>query len=689
MIIKKLSLAAISSLLMSSSYAQSYHCGTDSYLNLIKGRDSSLHQREKEWNIYAKAFKSLERRASKYIIPVVFHVIHVNGDGNISQEQIQDQMRVINEDFSLTNANKSGIRAPFINNAANMEIEFKLAKIDPNGNCTNGINRIYSPFTNNSSQSTEEIKSLDGAQWNYQKYLNIYAVNSIENSSGTGTTLGYATLPFGTSANRDGIVIRHDRLGTIGSAAGSGDGGRTLTHEIGHWLGLFHTFQGGCSGFGDGCDDTPPVLSTFTNSNCPSNGNSCNSDSPDRIDMWENYMDYSEGTCMAMFTNDQKTRVYSSLARSPRSNIYRSSNLIATGVQDGTGTPQAYFSSNQRIVCTGTPITFYDNSCKANVDSRIWTFERGTPNGTTLENPEVIYNTPGKYAVKLQVTNSSGSTIANETEYITVRDSKGQAPYYFETFEDVGNPDFKITPIFKTGIQWEENTSVGYKSKKSYQAKVLSSTPIGSVYSIQLPPVNLKELQGQQPRLSFFVSYAPHTSAINTETLKVLISADCGHTFQPFIQRVGAGLAYPFASQVENFIPTSDDQWKLINFSLTNYDTLESAIFRFDVETRGGNSVYLDDINIGRFVSSVIDVQSLGMSIFPNPSESDITIRLEKEQWIHSVIIRDCVGKIVDIQEMNIFSSSTRFKNKKNLKGLYLISVNTSLGKSTSSIIFE
>jgi hypothetical protein len=79
--------------------------------------------------------------------------------------------------------------------------------------------------------------------------------------------------------------------------------------------------------------------------------------------MWENYMDYSEGTCMAMFTNDQKTRVYSSLARSPRSNIYRSSNLIATGVQDGTGTPQAYFSSNQRIVCAGTPITFYDNSC--------------------------------------------------------------------------------------------------------------------------------------------------------------------------------------------------------------------------------------------------------------------------------------------------------------------------------------
>ena len=282
-----------------------------------------------------------------------------------------------------------------------------------------------------------------------------------------------------------------------------------------------------------------------------------------------------------------------------------------------------------------------------------------------------------------------GIKIANETEYIIVRDSKGQAPKYFETFEDVGNPDFQITPIFKTGIQWEENTSVGYKSKKSYQAKVLSSTPIGSVYSIQLPPVNLKELQGQQPRLSFFVSYAPHTSANNTETLRVLISSDCGHTFQPFIQRVGAGLAYPRASQVDNFIPTSDDQWKLINFSLTNYDTVESAIFRFDVETRGGNSVYLDDINIGRFVSSVIDVQSLGMSIFPNPSESDVTIRLEKEQWIHSVVIRDCVGKVVDIQEMNIFSSSTRFKNKKNLKGLYLISVNTSLGKSTSSIIFE
>ena len=680
---------AMGSLLMSSSFAQIHQCGTDSYTDLQKASDSSLHQKEKDWNTYAKAFKNVERRASKYVIPVVFHVIHVNGVGNVSQEQIKDQMRVINEDFSLTNANRSGIRAPFINDATNMEIEFRLANIDPNGNCTNGINRVYSPFTNNSSQSTEEIKSLDGVQWNYQQYLNVYVVNSIDNSSGTGTILGYATLPFGTSANRDGIVVRHDRLGTIGTAASSGDGGRTLTHEIGHWLGLLHTFQGGCSGFGDGCDDTPPVLSTFTNAGCPSNGNSCSSDSPDRIDMWENYMDYSRGTCMAMFTDDQKTRVYSSLARSPRNNLYRSSNLVATGVQDGTGTPQAYFSSNQRIVCTGSPVTFYDNSCKANVDSRIWTFEGGIANGTTIENPAVIYNSPGKYAVKLQVNNSSGSTIANETEYITVLDSTGQVPNYFETFENVGGPDFKIKAIFKTGNQWEENTTVGFKSQKCYQAKVLSSTPVGTFYSIQLPPVNLKELQGQQPRLSFFVSYAPHTSAKNTETLRVLISADCGHSFQPFILRLGAGLAYPFAPQVENFVPTSNDQWRLINFSLTSYDTIESAIFRFDVETKGGNSVYIDDINIGKFASSINDIQSLGMNVFPNPSESDVTIRLEKEQWIQSVIIRDCAGKLVDAQEMNTFSSSTQFKNKKNLKGLYLISVTTSLGKSTSSIIFE
>ena len=688
--IKQLTIAAICLLATSSSFAQIHSCGTDSYLDICKKKDPSLIEKENTWNIQAKAYKHVERRATKYTIPVVFHVIHVNGEGNISREQILDQMRILNEDFSFTNPNKSNIRADFTNDAANFELEFKLAKIDPNGKCTNGINRVYSTYTNEVSQTDEEVKYLPGVQWDYQKYLNVYVVNSIDNNGGTGTILGYATFPFATSSVRDGIVVRHDRVGNIGTAASANDGGRTLTHEIGHWLGLYHTFQGGCrSGFGDGCDDTPPVASTFTNQNCPSNGNSCSTDNPNRIDMWENYMDYSRGTCMALFTHDQKTRAYSQLTKFPRLNLHSAANLVATGVEDGTGTPLAFFSASQRVVCAGTPIKFYDNTCKAGVDSRIWTFTGGSPTGTTLENPTVVYNTPGEYEVKLQVTNSSGSNTTTESKYITVLPAQGGTPNYVETFEDINAPDFNIEPIFSSGIQWEQNAGIGYKSNKCYQAKVTSATPVGSVFSIKLPAINLKELQGQQPRLSFFTSYAPHTSGSNTETLRVLISTDCGQTYQSFIQRVGAGLAYPFAPAVDGFIPAGDDQWRLINFSLTNYDSEESAIFRFDVESNGGNSVYIDDINVGKFVAALNDVQSLGISIYPNPSKSEITISLKQEQLIKKVTVRDLAGRIVAEQSINQFSSSTQFKNSKNLKGLYLVSINTDLGESTSSVVFE
>src|SRR5690606_13843564 len=91
-------------------------------------------------------FSSQTKRATKYIIPVVFHVIHTNGAENISLDQIKDQIRILNEDFSYTNPNKSAIRSQFTGVAADCEIEFRLAKIDPQGNCTDGVNRVYSPL---------------------------------------------------------------------------------------------------------------------------------------------------------------------------------------------------------------------------------------------------------------------------------------------------------------------------------------------------------------------------------------------------------------------------------------------------------------------------------------------------------------------------------------------------------------
>jgi len=339
-------------------------CMTDYYRNEAKKNNPVINTLEQTFYDNVTQVSNTQR-ATKYIIPVVFHVIHTNGPENISQAQIENQIKILNEDFSFNNANKSAIRAAFTSVAADVQIEFRLAKIDPNGNCTNGINRVYSPLHND---ARDEVKSIPGARWDNRKYLNIWTVSSIKDQSGSGgTTLGYAYLPSSVAAglsNMDGIVMRSDYVGVIGTGSVSG-AGRTLTHEIGHYLGLLHTFEDGCSGngnSGDRCADTPPVAGTFTNASCPANGNSCNTDNPDKIDQWENYMDYSQGTCQSMFTLNQKSIMHSTLTNySFRVSLVSTNNLISTGVQDNTSAaPLAFFSSSTRTACVGQPVSFYD-----------------------------------------------------------------------------------------------------------------------------------------------------------------------------------------------------------------------------------------------------------------------------------------------------------------------------------------
>jgi PKD repeat protein len=195
-----------------------------------------------------------------YIIPVVFHIIHQNGQENISDAQIFDQINILNRDYSFGNyADTIGTSAgkiipPFKNLAAECFIEFRLAQLDPNGNCTNGIDRIYSHKTNNAD---------DGSKlnpWPRDKYLNVWVVATI----GSQGVAGYAYYPSATSgplAPADGILILHDYIGSIGTSATFSS--RALTHEIGHYLNLQHPWGNnndpGVACGDDGVNDTPPT----------------------------------------------------------------------------------------------------------------------------------------------------------------------------------------------------------------------------------------------------------------------------------------------------------------------------------------------------------------------------------------------------------------------------------------------
>ncbi|MBK7182436.1 MAG: T9SS type A sorting domain-containing protein [Bacteroidetes bacterium] len=233
-----------------------YNCGTSQANQKVYANDPDLAQAEINNNVLLsqiiKANKQMKAVEQVYTIPVVFHVIHINGSENISDAQIQDQMAILNRDYSKLNADTANVVPAFQGNIADCNIQFALAKKDPNGNCTNGIDRIYSHKTDNANDQSKLNP------WPRDKYLNVWIIKTMESVG----TAGYAYYPSATStylSPYDGIIIIHQYIGSIGTANVTNS--RALTHEIGHWLNLSHTWGNtndptvACGD--DSCFDTP------------------------------------------------------------------------------------------------------------------------------------------------------------------------------------------------------------------------------------------------------------------------------------------------------------------------------------------------------------------------------------------------------------------------------------------------
>jgi hypothetical protein len=230
------------------------------------------------------------------VIPVAVHVIYSiepNDPHNISQDQIDSQIEQLNADFS----GQSG--------GVDTEIRFCLA----------GINRVLLPNLINIESSTNAPILKDSVQADPNLFLNVWVVNSVtENGS---FVYGYSTYPqqLGTAPQLDGIVVRSFFFGSRGNIATGDDYnmGRTMVHEVGHWLSLLHVFQNGCDNAsncateGDCCCDTPPQEAELRK--CRTLKNTCHGDNPDKKDPVHNFMGYSDDQCRTEFTECQKARI--------------------------------------------------------------------------------------------------------------------------------------------------------------------------------------------------------------------------------------------------------------------------------------------------------------------------------------------------------------------------------------------
>ena len=232
--------AIILSLLYLSSYSQKgipgidyRQCSTSERNNEIlennpfkKQLMEDAHERALKWTEehYGEVnFDENGKKVVSYIIPVVWHVIHNGGQENISRAIIEDEIAELNKDFQKLNTNIVNVHPNFSSIAADCEIEFRLARLDPDGNCTEGITRTKSTLTYAMDESAKFLPGAESWNRNGRYYLNIWMGISLDNGAG-----GYAYYPGSVGMDQDGLVLRYQQLGN------------TVTHEVGHWLNLAH-----------------------------------------------------------------------------------------------------------------------------------------------------------------------------------------------------------------------------------------------------------------------------------------------------------------------------------------------------------------------------------------------------------------------------------------------------------------
>jgi len=607
----------------------------------IEAMSEASHQLEMETKM---ANLQGEQRDDLIVIPIVFHIIHFNGPENISNDQIYNAVEVLNRDFRALNEDQSQVVDAFIDIIADVEIEFRLAKKDPNGNCHPGITRTVSQLT---FEGEDDVKNL--VSWPRDMYLNVWVC---EDAAGAA---GYAYLPGSVdnwgNAWLDGIVIQNSYTGSIGTS--NTFRSRTLTHEVGHWLNLRHLWGGsntpGESGncdLDDNVDDTPLSMGWTT---CNVEGESCGS-----LDNVQNYMEYAY--CGRMFTEGQKTRMRTAAlsSTSDRNELSTISNLNATGVE---GTPllcEANFSVDKQVICVGDGVQFTDMSYH-DVSNWSWDFGDGTilsgGDEEEFSNPYHVFNVEGVYDVVLTASNSASeeSSIPMTITVLSAGSMDTPTQQGFEVGEYPSDHWF-IEDALQDG-SWELNDDVAYTGDRCLHIENWSNDiEFNKDYFISstMDMTSVNEI-----RINYKWAYCFKGTSEDDETddrLRISVTGDCGDDWD--LRKMHRGFTdLPSADpHFYPFEPAGEDEWNEYTLVLTQ-SIYQTEFFRvmFEFESRLGNDIFLDDINITTYDEDMLVLEEWTVgpnwSLYPNPSENGVS-----NLSCSTILAHDAVIKLVDIQ---------------------------------------
>lgn len=657
--------------------------------------------------------KGATQKGTVYTIPVVFHVLHVNGSENISREQLVDAIAILNRDYRLQNADAATVQPPFQGMPTDIEIEFKLATIAPNGQCFSGITRTYTTLTNDGSSGQAQVNAVIAGNdvyqgvWPHTKYLNVYVCKDI------GGAAGYTFNPMGGSTASasgmyyNGVFALHNYVGSIGTS--SAYTSRTLTHEVGHWLNLEHVWgpnnnpgSGTCGSGDDGVQDTPLCIGSTT---CNYTQNTCDdTNDPNGWSSWttnvvdnvENYMDYSY--CSKMFTPNQSTRMRTALTSSTagRNQIWTSTNLANVGASTTPTLCKALFDVTKTVICAGESLTFTDQSYN-NATGWTWTFNGGSPATSSAQNPTVTYNTPGTYTVVLTATDGANSNTLTRTNYITVLPNATTLPFY-ESFEGLST----ITPTYfvdnAAGNGWIVTNTAGNSGTNSAKLSNYNETA-GNVDAFSSQAIDLSTINSTTGvTMSFRYAYRKRVST-NNDILKIFASKDCGSTWD--IRKTLSATTMSGSSLVTSAYTPASGDWVTVHMTnITSAYWNANFRFKFEFTAGSGNNCYIDDINIYAGPASDVPVTTNGLdeinnltniNLYPNPTDGDVQIAFNSmnDGNVVTLTVTDLTGKTIQVNTLAANSGNNLvIMNTSTLSaGTYLIRLADQSGAKTLTFV--